>query len=321
MSTADFPALSAAFEELVDAPLEGAFDVMGAGNLLPAVVPTEIGSLRAMLAHPSPPVELLDAVFLAGQHTTTIPRAVADIIQLATLSVAMMRSGFQIPVAERTFFHALFEAALKLEWVDENTKEILDEGLAALTSAEFEDNLSKLSPAPPPGAPKSTMASVLSDIAQGRAAKAKAKHNTERSWRRRVGHLASGLTGGAVLGLFMLAVLYYVAQGQSAGGPRYEGWVENASDTLIVGWAWDSSRPNSPVKVEISDGVHPKVTVEANVLRDDLKFAGLGNGKHGFSYEIPPAHRTGRNYKVSATIAGTDTQLTVAPMPKVYARQ
>src|SRR6266851_2784572 len=50
----------------------------------------------------------------------------------------------------------------------------------------------------------------------------------------------------------------------------YEGNLELISEESLIGWAWDSSRPDVPIKVEIScDGI-TLTTVTADQARTDL---------------------------------------------------
>jgi hypothetical protein len=65
---------------------------------------------------------------------------------------------------------------------------------------------------------------------------------------------------------------------------QVEGSLDVANDQQIAGWAWDSSRPNAPIPVEIFDGTTPLAIVTADLLREDLVAAQKGNGAHGFSY-------------------------------------
>jgi Hint domain len=67
----------------------------------------------------------------------------------------------------------------------------------------------------------------------------------------------------------------------TACGPL-EGSLDDASHTLINGWAFDSSRPGVPVWLEVlvDDGLVGRVL--ANLHRADLAQDGVGTGHHGF---------------------------------------
>jgi hypothetical protein len=60
--------------------------------------------------------------------------------------------------------------------------------------------------------------------------------------------------------------------GPQPGG--YGGYLDGAYCSVIGGWAWNSSQPNSPVNVDIYDGSNLLVTVPANQFRQDLLNAG-----------------------------------------------
>jgi hypothetical protein len=72
------------------------------------------------------------------------------------------------------------------------------------------------------------------------------------------------------------------ADDASACGPL-EGNLDDASHTLINGWAFDPSRPGVPVWLEVlvDDGVVGRVL--ANQHRPDLEHDGRGSGHHGFA--------------------------------------
>jgi hypothetical protein len=95
--------------------------------------------------------------------------------------------------------------------------------------------------------------------------------------------------------------------------PVYEGVHDPGDGRTIRGWAWDSSRPDSPLEVAIFDGDRPLATVMADRFRPDLLRAGKGNGRHGFVYRIPAELKDGRKHLVAARIAGTNVDLGGTP--------
>src|SRR5689334_8117960 len=93
----------------------------------------------------------------------------------------------------------------------------------------------------------------------------------------------------------------------------FNGYVDCASSTVISGWAWDQRKPNDPVVVNIHTDGGLVARVSADRFRDDLLAAGCGNGRHAFLIELP-AGTTGTNARVlSATIEGSDFELTRSP--------
>jgi len=83
---------------------------------------------------------------------------------------------------------------------------------------------------------------------------------------------------------------------------------------IVGGWAWDSSQPDSPVDLDVYDGDEKVATVRADEFRQDLVDAGIGNGKHGFSYEPPASMRDSAAHSLSVKIAGSGIHLTNSPM-------
>jgi hypothetical protein len=99
----------------------------------------------------------------------------------------------------------------------------------------------------------------------------------------------------------------------SETSPVYEGFHDPGDSRTIAGWAWDSSRPDSPLEVAILDGDRPLATVTADRFRPDLLREGLGNGRHGFIFPIPAKLKDGREHRVVVRIAGTNIDLRNTP--------
>jgi hypothetical protein len=283
METNTTEAFGAALRELLDAPFHIALRALGATGELP-LLPADIATVRDMLAHESPPLELLDAIFLTAQQSTTVLRSVADVIQLATLAVGVIRCDVEVPIAERPQMRSLYELAITLPWVDEQTKELLDDGFVALSSleefaarpVEAGDEPAKTEPKAVEPPHPATLHEVLVDVVKAEAAKP--RRSAERSQFPRV--------AAAVLVLAMFAVgAYYSVQFVGMDdGPRYEGWIESIDGQKVTGWAWDSRNPTKPVEVELSDGVHSPIVVLADLNRGDLGFRGDNTANHGFVY-------------------------------------
>ncbi len=77
----------------------------------------------------------------------------------------------------------------------------------------------------------------------------------------------------------------------AAGNPATDlaGCVEVISHQEIVGWAWDPLEPDAAVPVDIYDGRELLMRVRADIFREDLRAAGIGNGRHGFAIGNPGA--------------------------------
>ncbi len=105
------------------------------------------------------------------------------------------------------------------------------------------------------------------------------------------------------------------SQQGNASSPGLEGFQDDVNCSGVIGWAWDSTRPDEPVKIEIYDGTTLLGTVAADLFRQDLLDARKGNGKHGFNFTFPPQLRDGKTHTIVTRIAGTDIDLTHSLKP------
>lgn len=85
-----------------------------------------------------------------------------------------------------------------------------------------------------------------------------------------------------------------------------DGSLDVADYQQIAGWAWDKSRPNEPVRVEIYDGPNRIASVTANLFRQDLLDARVGNGAHGFSYRPFTSSQLSGTHTVRAFVSGKE---------------
>jgi hypothetical protein len=92
-----------------------------------------------------------------------------------------------------------------------------------------------------------------------------------------------------------------------AGG--YEGFIDEVSCNVVRGWAWDPSRPDAPVTIELHDGNRLLKTIVADQLRPDLRDLGKGNGKHMFHEATPAELKDGKMHSIRAVIKGTTHEL------------
>jgi len=98
-----------------------------------------------------------------------------------------------------------------------------------------------------------------------------------------------------------------------------EGVVDHCDAEIIVGWAWDRTRPNVPIAVEIWDGDTLVDTVWADGFRQDLYEAGKGDGRHAFTYVIPHILKDGQPHSIhvrfspKAELAASPRLVTLAP--------
>ena len=123
------------------------------------------------------------------------------------------------------------------------------------------------------------------------------------------------LTLVVLVSLFLSACSKSQPEGdKNAGGPpAYEGYHDITNCSSINGWAWDMHRPDEPVKIEIYEGDTLLATVTADLFRKDLLDAHKGNGKHGFSYPVPPRLKDGKQHSIREKFAGANIDLQFTP--------
>ena len=102
---------------------------------------------------------------------------------------------------------------------------------------------------------------------------------------------------------------------QTAGPPpQYEGTLDEADANRVAGWAWDMTRPDAAVDVEVLCDGQPVATVAADGMREDLRRMMKGTGRHAFAIAAPARLRDGRPHVIRAHIAGVATDLAGSPI-------
>lgn len=87
----------------------------------------------------------------------------------------------------------------------------------------------------------------------------------------------------------------------------YTGSFDGADCNGLGGWVYDRNNPNTPLTVDILAGSKVVQTIQANVYRQDLLAAGIGNGLHGIQVDpLPDALKTNSDVPVSLRVTGTD---------------
>ncbi len=94
---------------------------------------------------------------------------------------------------------------------------------------------------------------------------------------------------------------------------NYEGLIEATDCNAIAGWAWDRSRPNQPINVDVYDDDVLLGRVSADQFRQDLADAGKGDGAHAFVYTPPTGVKDGRPHSISVKISEGDMRLSDTP--------
>ena len=101
-----------------------------------------------------------------------------------------------------------------------------------------------------------------------------------------------------------MVALRDIGTGQAIGAPvpvRWHGGAAAAPATLsgsldrvsrdgwVSGWCWFPERPEAHVELTVLVDDAPVGSVVADAFRPDLQQAGIGDGRHGFSFALPYA--------------------------------
>ena len=95
--------------------------------------------------------------------------------------------------------------------------------------------------------------------------------------------------------------------------PTYQGFLDAAGCGIITGWAWNANDPDGVINVDIYDGTTLIATIPANLFREDIHNAGIGNGFHGFSFTTPPSLKNSQNHTIRAKFPCTTIELSGSP--------
>lgn len=85
---------------------------------------------------------------------------------------------------------------------------------------------------------------------------------------------------------------------------RIRGNVDGIHGTAIVGWAQDADDPGTPLEIDLVVGKRLVCRGIANILREDLIHAGIGDGRHGFQIAMPAELFDGSEYALSLVPQG-----------------
>ncbi len=92
------------------------------------------------------------------------------------------------------------------------------------------------------------------------------------------------------------------------------GFLEEADRQTISGWAYAPSQPNLPVSLDILNRGALLARTIANVPRPDVKLAGYGNGRCGFSITLPGPLPALMRHEISVRPTGSSLCLAGSPM-------
>lgn len=93
--------------------------------------------------------------------------------------------------------------------------------------------------------------------------------------------------------------------------PRLKAMLESVADGQLKGWALDLAHPDIALAVEIFiDNELAARDIMADIDRPDLRRAGLGDGRHGFSLHLPNHFLLRESLSIELRLAGTTISLT-----------
>lgn len=95
--------------------------------------------------------------------------------------------------------------------------------------------------------------------------------------------------------------------------PRYEQIAEQVGCEGVVGWAWDSAKPNEALEVIVYVDGTLVDRVQADKFRQDLQERRMGDGRHGFRWEIPHWVQDGNPHTIEVQVADTGRILRGTP--------
>lgn len=95
--------------------------------------------------------------------------------------------------------------------------------------------------------------------------------------------------------------------------PPREEVVEKADCFEVVGYVWDRSQPSGPRQVDLYVDYGWIDRVSADVVREDLRDRGLGDGRIGFRFEIPAYLRDGQSHTIQVRLVGPNRELQGSP--------
>jgi hypothetical protein len=93
----------------------------------------------------------------------------------------------------------------------------------------------------------------------------------------------------------------------------YHGHVDHCDGGVVVGWARNRLRPDERVGLDVFVDGDQVGSGIADVYREDLLAAGIGDGRHGFRIELPPQFAAVLLLDLRVRVAATAQLLQPAP--------
>jgi len=98
-----------------------------------------------------------------------------------------------------------------------------------------------------------------------------------------------------------------------ARGPACQGHVEEIRGVRVRGWAWCPTRPGDRLTVEFFCGKRRIGEAVASLFRQDLRQAGVGDGSHGFEFELPRELLEGGEHVIHVRFKHSGLELDQSP--------
>ncbi len=96
----------------------------------------------------------------------------------------------------------------------------------------------------------------------------------------------------------------------------YNGYHDTATCQGLSGWGWDSNQPSAPVTLYIFQGTQLLDSTYANLFRQDLLDAGIGNGNHAFVWPIPSSLVDGQPHSLTVRFGSSSTSQALNGSPR-----
>jgi tetratricopeptide (TPR) repeat protein len=96
------------------------------------------------------------------------------------------------------------------------------------------------------------------------------------------------------------------------------GYLDSIHDGCALGWAYAPNSPSENLTVTLSHGDRIVGQGLANIFREDLIAAGIGNGHHSFKIPLSYELGNGEDHEISARILGANLELNGSPKTASY---
>jgi hypothetical protein len=96
---------------------------------------------------------------------------------------------------------------------------------------------------------------------------------------------------------------------------KVRGHIDVNNGEVVAGWVIDDDAPTRPLTLELMNGGDVIATGVANVFREDLVAAGIGNGRHGFYFPQPAVVPRSALRGLAVRIGGTPLYVGSPPPP------